>query len=527
MTDAEIPDYIVRTYGTYVHTNPVAQSQLTTLSSEQMATFSQWNQNVATVSGVGDGSIAVAGTSTTGTVNNLTGRGPATSVDVSGTNMMVSQDFTNPDTVAAQNHWSWDGTDGDISPGCARVDCDGSQDDLVSNEIPVLVGEKIEVSVQVEWEAIEYTGTNPIILGVEKYRRGKDQDTGGVTYLDVGSVDVAMIESPADYGAWGQGDIAGIYIVEAGVDQLRFRFHTSCTAGVVKWDEAVFLKPDLIADNAVPGVGTTVDDIVTQLYGTAGEGFTHNDSAVALGNTAASILSLNARLSATEAESSPGSIAADDFLFTGEITADANWDGGYSLKIPKNGEYSADGSDAVWQKFTTSLTPSQRCWFSWVGTGATSTTDYQLVRLLLSSAPMTHSAGFRSWIHLLGRISAGFGQYVRAAFCSDGTYFVDYWNGSAFVVMNSGTCAVPGTGALLSLYCGDQTATAPRHYKLMSNQTKIAEFDDSSGASPLGVDNRKWGWGAQVESGYFINVIVGDIGQGTPPKVNQWLGYDQ
>lgn len=268
------PDYIIRTYNNGTRSNPVVGQQMTTLSDEDMATFTAWNQNVATQSGVGDGTIPVAGTITSGTVNGSTvGVGPSTSVDVSRANMMVSQDFTNPNTVATQRHWSWDGTDGDLVLGCARVECDGAQDDLVSNEIGVLTGEKIEVSCEVKWENIVYTGTNPIVLGVEKYRKGKDPATNGVTYLDVGSVDVAAIESPADFGEWGQGALAGFYIVEAGVDQLRFRFHPAqtITAGVVKWDEAVFLKPDLIADSAVPGVGATVDDIVTNLYGTAGE----------------------------------------------------------------------------------------------------------------------------------------------------------------------------------------------------------------------------------------------------------------
>jgi hypothetical protein len=178
------------------------------------------------------------------------------------------------------------------------VECDGAQDDLVSNEIPVLTGERVEVSVQTKWEGIVYTGTDPIILGVEKYRQGKDPTTGGVTFLDLGGVDVATIESPADFGEWGQGALAGFYIVEAGVDQLRFRFRAAqtITQGVVKWDEAVFLKPDLIQDSAVPGVQTTTDDIVTQLYGTQGEGFTHNQAAVALANTSSTIQSINARL---------------------------------------------------------------------------------------------------------------------------------------------------------------------------------------------------------------------------------------
>lgn len=543
MTDPTIdpsqppPDYIIRTYNNGSRSNPVIGQQMTTLSDEDMATFTAWNQNVATRSGVGAGTIPVAGTITSGTVNGQTvGVGPSTSVDVSRANMMVSQDFTNSNTVATQAHWSWDGTDGDLVLGCARVDCDGDQDDLVSNEIAVLTGEKIEVSCEVKWEGIVYTGTNPIVLGVEKYRKGKDPATNGVTYLDVGSVDVAAIESPADSGDWGQGAIAGIYIVEAGVDQLRFRFHPAqtITAGVVKWDEAVFLKPDLIADSAVPGVGTTVDDIVTQLYGTAGEGFTHNDAAVALANTNSSILSINARLSQSEAANSPGNIAGDDFTWTGEITASDNWGGGYQTPDVTNpstglttssGTYVANGANAVWEPPEFTLTPNQACWFDWEGTGEFSSTDYQLIRLLMSSAPKTDRIGSLAYIHVLGRISADFSQYVRARFSSDGKYRVEYTtdHGASFTNMKNGTCTVPGSASLISLYCGDLASSAPRHFKVTINDAVVADFDETGSGSPLGAGNRKWGWGAEAQGGFFFL----DLSQAAAANVNQWLGYDQ
>jgi hypothetical protein len=147
-----------------------------------------------------------------------------------------------------------------------------------------------------------------------------------------------------------------------------------------------------------------------------------------------------------------------------------------------------------------------------------SDTDYQLVQLLLSSAPVTahHANGF---IHLLGRISVGFGSYVRAGFGSDGTYFVDYWNGSFFTTMDHGTCAVPGKAALLSLYCGSRDLALPRHFKLNINASTISEFNEIGFGSPLGASNRKWGWGGSGQD----NILA----FGEPPKVNQWLAYDQ
>lgn len=527
----ELPDYVLHSYSSSVHTNLATDTQLAGLTQEQQRAFNEWSQDNATKTGLADGSIPVAGSGVTGAVStNSVGVAPATSVAVSTTNMMVSQNFSAADTVVARNHWSWDGTDGHLNLGCARVACDGQQEDLVSNEIPVVAGETIEVACQVKWENLVYTGTGNIVLGVEKYRKGRDRATGGVTYLDLGGVDIAEIESPAANGGWGtDGDLAGVYEVEPGVDQLRFRFRaaSNITEGVVKWDEAVFLKLDLIDDAAVPGVGTTVDNIVQKLFGTEGSSFTHNQAAVALGNTQSALLSVNARVSALEAQESAGAVAADDFLFTGEVTANSNWGGNYGISL-SSGYYTSDGADAVW--VPTGITPftaNQTCVFDWQGTDAVSTTDYQLVQLLLSSPPATGPNGFKSWVYLLGRISAGFGSYVRAAFGSDGTYFVDYWNGSTFTTMNSGTCAVPGSGALLSLYCGDKATSAPRRFKLKVNQTIIAEFNETGTGSALGASNRKWGWGARADGGFYLIFIIGATGQGAPPKINQWLGYDQ
>jgi len=490
--------------------------------------FNTWNQNVAQNNSLAAGTTPVAGAGVTGSVKtNSVGIAPASSVAVNTTNMLVSQNFDSPDTVASQLHWTWDGTDGNITLGCALVLCDGTQDDLVSNEIPVVSGERIEVSCQVKWEAITYTGTKPIILGVERYRKGKDTNTGGATYLDLGGVDVSWLVSPDPDGGWGDdGDLAGIYVVEPGVDQLRFRLRaaSNITDGIVKWDEAVFLKLDLINDAAVPGVGTTVDDIVRQLFGAQGESFTHNDAAVALANTSSVLTSINARLSATEASSHTGSVAGDDFVgTTGEITGSPNWGGVYSLDT-KYGYYNANGSDVVWHPtFKTPYISNQKFTFDWEGADEESATDYQVVQLLLSSAP-TATLGFHSYIHLLGRITAGWSSYVLASFGSDKTYAVKYFAGGSLHTLASGTCVVPGAGTLLSFYLGDKTTNNLRHFRLTANITTIADFTETGAGSPIGASNRKWGWGGQANGG-FILFLGGE--QSVPPKVNQWLGFDQ
>lgn len=531
MASEQAPDWVIRSYNFGGTRNNTSNNQLYMPPQTKVDQLNSFTQNLAGKDSLAAGTTPVAGSAVSGGVAaNSVGIAPATSVAVKETNMLVSNNFTTPDSIVAQQNWAWDGTDGNITPGCAAVLCNGMQAELVSNEIPVITGETIEVTCQVKWSGLVYTGSNPIVLGVEKYRKGRDKTTGGVTYMDVGGFDVAAVPSPGPDSDWEVVSLAGTYVVQQGVDQLRFRFKAArtITQGIVKWDEANFLKLDLIDDNAVPGVGETVDDIVRRLFGTEGEGFTHNDSAVALGNTAAALLSVNARLSALEAEGSTGTIAGDDFLWTGEVTASANWGGVYSDSTLSNGFYAGNGTDAAWNGagFTPAST-NQECRFDWQGSGATSGTDYQLIQLVLSSAPTT-SAGYRSWIYLLGRISSGYGSYVRAGFCSDGTYFVDYWNGSAFIgLVTPGTCAVPGSSALLSLYCGDKANTLPRHFKLMINNILIAEFDEIGTGSPLGAGNRKWGWGAKAEGGLYFALITFLPTQAIPPTINQWLAYDQ
>lgn len=548
----EVPDYVIRPAVSTVHGNLAKQIPYTMPGQGAQDQLNRWRQNLAGKDALADGSIPVSGAGITGPVKtNTVGIAPATSVALSTTNMLVSQNFSTPDTIVtpknftsntvtpqanslpgiavAQGNWSWDGTDGNLTLGCARVDCNGSQPDLISSEIPVIVGERVEVACQVKWENIVYTGTKPIIIGVEKYRKGNHQSTTGVTYLDLGGVDVAWLTSPAANGGWGSdGDLAGIYVVEPGIDQVRFRFRadTTITSGTVKWDEAIFLKLDLIDDAAVPGVGTTVDNIVHELYGTAGDSFTHNDAAVALANTSASLMALNARVSAMEAGSGTGAIAGDDFLWTGEITANVNWGGNYTLDV-SYGSYSANGADAVWVPGISGYDTVQTCRFDWQGTDAVSDTDYQLVQLLLSSAPVSFGA-FTAYVDVIGRIAADWSSYVRARFGSNGTYVVDYYNGTSFVVMASGTCPVPGLGTLLSLYCGNKGTSTKRRFKLMMNNIIIADFDEVGIGSSLGPTNRKWGWGGTAIGGfYYFLLFFLDFKQATPPKVNQWLAYDQ
>lgn len=472
----------------------------------------------------------------------------AQSVNIKNQNLLVSEDFSSAYTVVGDTHWAWDGTDGAPSSnvlGCAKVTCDGSQKPLLSSEIPVVVDETIEVSAFVKWSGLTYTGASPIILSVEKFRRMKDPaGSGQYMYSDIGWSHVYTVPSPGSSSSSATNNwvgIAGTYVVQPGVDQLRFRLEVTgnATAGSVKWDACEFLKLDLIKAECVPGI---TDNIVTKLYGTQGSGFTANDAAAALFNTASSITSVSSQIAALQAEGTTGNIGGDDFSWVGAITTNVNWSGGYvtnnsvnsygNTNVPaftttsdSNGNYAADGNNAVW---SSSGGFDQWAFFKWVGTGSSSATDYQIVQAVLSSAPTAQTGVVfytpvqeHSYLRLYGRIASGWTSYVYASVGSDGTWAIRYYTGTGNgTTIASGTCSVPGAGSIVSLYLGDKINTIPRHYQIRFGTTVIADVTEGGTGSPLGSSNRGWGFGAQ-------NHGDSSLTSGRPPSINQWLGLDQ
>lgn len=540
-----------------------------------------------------NGTTPISGAGVIGVVrSNTVGVTPASTVVVTPGNLLVTNNFPTADTMEAEDNWVWDGTDGNIHLGCVKVICNGTDSELVSNEIEVVVGETIEVSCQVKWSGLTYTGSDPIQLGVQKYRHSRST-FGFPTFVDLHHNIVAKISSalpdPVQYpsnilypsdallssssdlmpssarypsntlypsditsefiipdsarypsdtlypfnaipvAGIGWVGIAGTYVVEPGVDQLRFLFRVpkTVTAGTVKWDEAAFLKVDLIDDNAVPGVGTTVDDIVTNLYGVEGEGFTHNEAAVSLANTASALTSVTAKMAALEAEiHHTGAIAGDDFSWNGEITSNVNWGGIYS---DLGGQYVANGTDAVWDSSLPGpdYVANTTFLFDWEGTDEESTDDYQVIQLVLDSACQP-SGGGNSEIYLLGRIAADWSKYVLGGFSSAGTYSIGWVSSGIFHEMKGGFCSSPGLGSMITLYCGDKGATKKRHFKLMIGSQVIDEFDESGTGSPLGAAQRKWGWGGASQGGVFVFIFfILSAWQSIPPKINQWLAFDQ
>lgn len=498
------------------------------ISQTQIDQYVAWSENVTGKDELAAGGVSVAGSAVTGTVQtNSVGIAPATSVAVKDTNMLVSQNFTASTTVVATGNWSWWGDDGHLTVGCARVDCNGDQDDLVSNEILVVAGENVSVTVWVKWASLSYTGSDPIVLGVEKYRKGRDPDTGGTVYLDVGSADIATLSAPASSGDWTK--LTGTYVVPAKVDQLRFRFRAApaVTVGYVLWDEAEFKKTDLIPDAAVPGVGATVDNVVTNLTGQSGSGFTHDDESAALAGTAKALTDNSSTVSQLSAAQGTGAIAGDDFSYSGELIASTYWSG-YTPQANNNPYYIADGDVAVWVTTSRSGSPINtnfKSRYDWQGTSPVSTTDYQKIQVVLSSGMSSYYPyDICGRIYLYGRISADWTSYVELELSGTGAYKLNCSVAGAVSTLTSGTWTNNvGAGSTITLYCGDKGTTTPRLFKAQVNGSNIFTYTDA-GTSSYGASYRKWGWGG---SGMYTNqAFVGYLWY-RPPNVNQWIGTDQ
>jgi len=507
------------------------------VSDSKLRQFQDQGQNIAKKDELASGSTPVSGAAVTGTVQtNAVSVAPATSVSIADTNLLIVQNFNDANTVAQHGQWTWFGDDGHITLGCARWDYNGSgQDDLVSNEVSVVPSEKIQVTVWVKWSDLTYTGSAPVVLGVEKYRKARDAATGNVTYLDVGGTDVVALNSPAADGDWKQ--LTGTYTVPtSGVDQVRARLRVkgAVTAGAVLWDEIELKKLDLIPDAAVPGIGNANDNVVNNLQGQPGTGYTSDDVAKAYQNTASALTAANAKIAVIDATGGSGSVAADDFSWTGEIIASANW-AGYYTETSTWGTYSANGSDAVWNPPTSTANRTPKAVFAWAGTGATSTTDYQKINLVLDGA-IGGNAYVYAGVYLIGRMSSDFSTYVRLQINGNNT--ANIWKvagGTETQLGSNVTISAPGTGTSIDFWLGIKDTTEPDRFKAFINGVQIMDVTDT-GATSSGAAYRHWGWGGYMsyQPSYAVPIpftFNGYYWYGNywvnPPPVNQWIAQDQ
>ncbi len=226
-------------------------------------------------------------------------------------------------------------------------------------------------------------------------------------------------------------------------------------------------------------------------------------------------------------------MAGDDFNWAGIFLGPGgspNWSGFYSPPInspfppafDSGNYYQANGSIASYVP-PGILEGVMDFKAIWVGTDSVSTTDYQIIQLVLNSSPTTAGTGGPdqqvSYIDLVGRSNTSFTNFTLARFGSDGTVSVGFFMAGSYSWIWSGTCSVPGQATTLTLYCGSKSHTDLWNFQLKINDLVIINFDDTAHLSPVGATNRCWGWGAYAPAN--------NIYQGTPPSVQQWVALDQ
>jgi hypothetical protein len=174
-------------------------------------------------------------------------------------NLLTIPGFDTTESVTPAPGWSWDGTDGRTSPGCAVSTAGGVMRTLVGNIIQVAAGQQLSLGAWLKWSGRTATaGQSAIRMSVQPYLG---------TALVGSPVMVASVVSPgASQASWTQ--ITGNWTVPAGVDNfvVLLQLTAAATAGTVKWDDTTAVKNGLMSGDWMKAlVGTVTQDIQSQV----------------------------------------------------------------------------------------------------------------------------------------------------------------------------------------------------------------------------------------------------------------------
>lgn len=175
-------------------------------------------------------------------------------------NLLPDGDFPDAASLAGDEVWTWDGTDGHTFNGCAKVTCNSVAKDLSSDLIPVAKGHVLDASAWVSWFGLTRTaGTHPIRLNLTLY-----QNTGTSSrpdYSVVGNPTIAYDSSGLTGSGWRE--LRGTYTVPENVDAVRFNAHIDATAtgGIVKWDDLSLIKTQKMSLGMLDGLVEIIEEI--------------------------------------------------------------------------------------------------------------------------------------------------------------------------------------------------------------------------------------------------------------------------
>lgn len=283
-----------------------------------------------------------------------------------------------------------------------------------------------------------------------------------------------------------------------------------------------------IADSFVPGISSIVDNIVQNLSGLPGSGFSHPQANTALANTAASLVSVQAAVATLQTNLTAGVSVGDTFTTNGTSSANlgANW---LSILSPgSSGHWGTPaGNAASWVPVLLN-TNNVESINVWQGANAQSVTDLQTVTVILSGTG-GNFLGATGHIDVWLRVSSGTTTFanatgIRCRWGADGSMSLTRFVNGVQAVLNSapaGTVTAPGAGVNLTGVAGKSGTV--RWFDMRINGTSVLTLTEVGSGSLIGTGNRGWGWGGRAEG----LVLAIPPGQQVPPVVHQWNAADQ
>lgn len=178
-------------------------------------------------------------------------------------NLVTDGDFPDAVSLAGGDDWTWDGTNGNTTLGCASVTCSGKALDLSSDLIQVAQGHVLAASGWTMWSGLAGAGSNPIKLQLIRY-----QNVGSSSrpsWSQVGVTNIATDTSGLTGSGWRQ--LSGSYTVPINEDAVRLNVHidATATAGTVKWDDLSLTKTQKMSLGLLDGLVDIIGEIWTFL----------------------------------------------------------------------------------------------------------------------------------------------------------------------------------------------------------------------------------------------------------------------
>lgn len=185
----------------------------------------------------------------------LLGLVPVSSIAEFSENLVPDPTFSDAEAIDEVAGWSHDATVGRTTAGSARVDCDGTLHELLSDPAtPVAPGQKMAIEIYVRKQDVE-GGTLPIQLGI-------------ATYNEAGAyMSLVPIAAQGIGTSIGFDKLSGTYVVPPGVRFVRHRLAVtaSATGGRVWFDDANHHKTQKLAIEYIQDLPVMLADLLARI----------------------------------------------------------------------------------------------------------------------------------------------------------------------------------------------------------------------------------------------------------------------